>query len=367
MKIITKDHKITKSSQLLDSIFTSGSVFFDIETTGLSPDKSFVYLIGMAIRTPSGFKSIQLFAETPDNEPELLKYFCEYIENKETLISFNGYRFDMPFIKKRCKNYNITVPVINHLDILKQLKTVPKILSVENYKQKTLESFLSIIRDDIYNGKELINVYYDYIKSSDGSLFDCLILHNLEDVCNMTLLVDILAYTYIFYDTFDYSSLLSYKINEYKDIDGKLSTELILTFNLKYDLPIPISKLSNEIYFKASSNILSLSIKMQQNQLKHFIKDYKNYYYFPDEDTAMHKSVAVYADKSHRQKCNVRNCYIKKDSLFLFDPGKLYEPVFRCNYESKEYYMDFNDSKDKLKDTLSEYIHSILKYQFNQK
>lgn len=35
--------------------------------------------------------------------------------------------------------------------------------------------------------------------------------------------------------------------------------------------------------------------------MRHFYSDYKNYYYLPKEDMAIHKSVAAYVDHEYRE------------------------------------------------------------------
>ena len=56
--------------------------------------------------------------------------------------------------------------------------------------------------------------------------------------------------------------------------------------------------------------------------------DYKNYYYLPNEDMAVHKSVAVSVDRTHREKAAPENCYtwVAVDTAFL-SSGRLLEYV----------------------------------------
>ena len=44
------------------------------------------------------------------------------------------------------------------LDIFKELSPIKPLLCLENYKQKSIEAFLGIDREDKYSGGELINV-----------------------------------------------------------------------------------------------------------------------------------------------------------------------------------------------------------------
>lgn len=53
------------------------SLFFDIETTGFSPQSSFLFLIGMLYQENDCWKLTQLLAEEPEDECLLLRIFLE--------------------------------------------------------------------------------------------------------------------------------------------------------------------------------------------------------------------------------------------------------------------------------------------------
>ena len=59
-------------------------------------------------------------------------------------------------------------------------------------------------------------------------------------------------------------------------------------------------------------NEIACSIRLCQGQLKHFYPDYRDYYYLPFEDTAIHRSVGEYVDRSARKKATAKTCYTKK-------------------------------------------------------
>lgn len=69
-------------------------LFFDIETTGLSPKTSRVFLIGLISFQPDikEWQLIQFLLEhnCEEEESQLLKTFSAFVENKSQLIHFNG-------------------------------------------------------------------------------------------------------------------------------------------------------------------------------------------------------------------------------------------------------------------------------------
>ena len=93
-------------------------LFFDIETTGLSPRASSLYLIGT--RHASGadqYTITQWFADTSASEQEMLTCFLEQLEHYDGLCHFNGRTFDIPYILNKCDKYHIT-PSSHCQDIL---------------------------------------------------------------------------------------------------------------------------------------------------------------------------------------------------------------------------------------------------------
>ncbi len=63
--------------------------------------------------------------------------------------------------------------------------------------------------------------------------------------------------------------------------------------------------------------------------LKYFYEDYKDYYYLPLEDCAIHKSVAEFVDKAYRKKATRKTCYQKKEGKFLPQTEAVCSPEFR--------------------------------------
>ena len=61
-------------------------------------------------------------------------------------------------------------------------------------KQKAIEQFLGVEREDIYSGGQLIEVYQDYLSSQDQALLDLLLLHNADDLRGMPGILPILNY-----------------------------------------------------------------------------------------------------------------------------------------------------------------------------
>ena len=175
-------------------------LFFDIETTGLSPKSSQIYSIGILLFKDSEMEIVQLFANSLSEEAEVLQGFLEYCKDKTQLISFNGKAFDTPFLEKSYLQYGIKCPIteLPQLDLFKMIQSRRKFYQLPSYKLKECERFLGIQRKDVYTGGELIYVYLEYLEHPTKEAKALLLQHNFEDLLYLPSLFSFFAYEELF-------------------------------------------------------------------------------------------------------------------------------------------------------------------------
>lgn len=341
-------------------------LFFDIETTGFSGETSQLYLIGCTYFDGFGWKLIQWFADTRQAEKELLDAFFEFLKRFKILIHFNGDRFDIPYLLKCCERLGLDYHFddLISIDIFRKIKPYRKLLKLENMKQKSIEQFLGVHREDKYNGGQLIDVYREYLHTHEKFLFDLLILHNADDLRGMPSILPILNYADLFESDF---TLCSHKLYSYTDEAGYSHPFVNLLWESPYSVPIPLEYTLNPLSLELHDNCLACNLTLYEGTLKYFYPDYQNYYYLPLEDTAIHKSIGEYVDRSARKKATAKNCYSKKEGLFLPQFGSLWEPSFKEEYKSSLTYTLYDD-KTLWNDTVknSHYAHEIFNYLTGQ-
>ena len=144
---------------------TDSICFFDIETTGFSRNYNIVYLIG-AVYFRNGISHyLQWLAESDSDEAYILSAFNDFLKDFHTLIHFNGDAFDIPFITERAAHLNVALD-LSHLESLDLYKTARKcksILSLSDYKQKTIEHFLG--KEQVVRQVEGEHEAYEYLRS----------------------------------------------------------------------------------------------------------------------------------------------------------------------------------------------------------
>lgn len=360
--MIIKNYKIPNFSPAypLEKLGNKNTILFvDIETTGLSPATASIYLMGCCFYDHGEWMIRQWLCERPEEEPELLNAFATHLDSYQTLIHFNGNQFDLPFIEKRASAHgmNITFEGMTGIDIYKRIYPYRHFLRLTNCKQKTLEEFLSINREDLYSGGELISVYKSFCKTHDEEALGLLLTHNRDDVYGMIRLLPILSYADFFNESL---TVRKVETNTTKDAFGKPQKEILIYFSLNTALPKPISCHGNNCYFSGRNNEGMIKVPVFCEEMKFFYSDYKNYYYLPNEDMAIHKSVSSFVDSAFREKATAATCYTRKTGEYLPQWDYLFEPFFKREYESKALFFELTDSFKENREAFSIYASHLL-------
>lgn len=346
------------------------SLFFDIETTGLSAASSMVFLIGAVFYDGKNWQLRQFLAQNSEDEAHLLKELFTLAENCSTLIHFNGTTFDLPYVKERARYHlqnqrdlqeqvSISEDLLrsfeqkNSLDLYQKFRSLKKLLPLDRMNQTSLEAFLKWPRKDQLTGKHMISLFKKYAASGESLIADLLLLHNHDDLLGMTQLLKLTSYQMLFDGNI--SNVSAELLNDIEVClpDGEAATihkSLLLRFQPEHSLPESLHLTYAE---KCPTCAISLNVQEDHGQLlipcfcgemKYFFPDYRNYYYLPMEDQAIHKSIGAFVDKEHRKNARPENCYTKKCSIFLPQPKTDIEPVFRREFKSKELFFEYNDA-----------------------
>lgn len=323
--------------------------FFDIETTGLSADISSLYLIGCGHfeqNEKAEYRMIitQWFADDYVSECELLKAFSDFLQSFSYVFHYNGSGFDIPYLEKKYHSHHIKSPFsdttgsfLTTIDLYKQLRPFKKIFPLPNLKLTSLEHFLHIKRQDTYSGKDCIELYVNYMKhkyyrekSAQENCQKCLLLHNHDDITGTFLCSQILLYldAIFFKNASEETPACKNGSSEHKNYSAEIENS-VLFYRIKTDGYFPSSfnyestfgyqSLNFSLKFK--DNLCQIALPLHEMTGYYFFPDYKNYYYLPAEDTAIHKSVAQFVPAAHRSKATAKNCYTKKEGLFLEVPS----------------------------------------------
>ncbi len=316
----------TGNGQLLTAAFSAGGkaiplsdiCLFDIETTGFAADVTFLYLIGCLTHEADGWVMTQFFAEDGASEQQILSSFLEFVRPYQAVMHFHGNGFDLPYLKKKYEKYGIPFEPSGKpgIDCYQVINPYRKLLALKNLKQRTVEEYMGIFRDDPYDGGETAKQYQAFVKATlmkqpeAEELFDLLLLHNHDD---LTGLLGILPLVHFFQSA------------EHLPLAGLPERaagpqELHFTAALPYPLPLSfaIRQELDAACLSCDGKTLCLSVVPEQKTeeqpegtLHYYYPDYKEYYYLPKEDMAVHKSIGRFVEKAFRTKATRENCYTR--------------------------------------------------------
>jgi uncharacterized protein YprB with RNaseH-like and TPR domain len=334
-------------------------LFLDIETTGFTAKTSCVYLIGCVYHRNNIWHSIQWLAENTSEEGKIITSFFQFAANYMFLFHFNGNNFDLPFLSQRC--LQLVLPYqfdsFQGIDIYRRINPYKLFLGLPNCKQKTLEQFLGVNRKDVFSASELIGIYREYIVHPSEFSEKALFLHNADDLKGMLEILPMLSY----YDLF-HTDARAKKVqaNTYKDFSGQERKELLIYLALKVTLPKPIAANANHCSFHGDGKDGTLRIPIYEEEMKYYYANFEDYYYLPEEDTALHKSVAAYVDKSYRVQATASSCYTRKYSRYLPQWDYLFQPFFKRDYRSRDVIFELTDELKKDREAFSLYANHVL-------
>lgn len=353
MRLIVNDENVKLDYSLEKSLVDGRILYFDIETTGLSPLNSMIYLIGAGYYSDNyNYKVIQWFADNAIDEEMILESFIEFTKDFKYLVSYNGDAFDIQFIKKRLKYLNSHIQFnITSIDLYKTVKSIKNKLKLNDCKLKTVEMYLGNFREDEYLGGQLIDVYRKYLISKSNSLESILLLHNYEDI------IGLIKSSYIYYLSEIFSG--NFIINEIGQDKGYINISCKIPYRFLKD--ISIEKEYCQILIRNKE--LTLKIPLLEETLKYFYENFKDYYYLISEDEAIHKSVAQFVDKDNKRKANKNNCYKKLKNTYLFSFGFDKVKQFKKDCKDRDLFIRSEDILNGDDLTLKkEYVIYILNY-----
>ncbi len=318
-----------KAYDLASSFFGDKKVcMFDIETTGLSPLKSFTYLIGINTFKDGCWQILQLFNDDGKSEPEMIRTLHSILEDMDVLISFNGETFDIPYIEKRTQSIEkaFHISLTNHFrdtksfDILKDIRPYKFALGLPNLKQKTIEKYIGLNRVDMYNGGQLIDVYLGYLSAGDERSRRLVLQHNRDDMEGMIYITCMLGLDKMCRGDFLVTDIGTRTVNP----DGRL--ELVIKAKAESPLVKPVCTSMDKMYLDAEGENITLRTPIYSGVMNYYygatVKDGMDTVngYFIQAPKNLDDSIPLY-----RERPKSKESYIMLDNSFMGESAHIKE------------------------------------------
>lgn len=161
-----------------------GAVYLDLETCGLS--NATVFLAGTMHWNGTDFVVRQYFARDYAEEAALVHGLTAFLAGFETLITYNGKSYDVPFLTDRANLHRLAfVPPPRHVDLLHHARR-RWAGEFPNCRLITLELHVcGRRRSGDIPSSEVPGLYHDYVKFGAAHRLIPVFHHNLLDVITM--------------------------------------------------------------------------------------------------------------------------------------------------------------------------------------
>jgi uncharacterized protein YprB with RNaseH-like and TPR domain len=185
--------KKSKQPELEFAFEPERMVLLDIETAGLSAN-TYVFLIGMMFLEGNDFVVEQAFARDYEEEAGVLHHVHDTLSRFETVVTYNGASFDLPFIRTRMAVHRIApLRPLGSVDLLHTARRVFKDI-LPNRRLVTVEQHLRRkTREGDIPGRLIPQAWHDYVQSGDGRAMEAVLYHNRMDIFTMAVILNRLS------------------------------------------------------------------------------------------------------------------------------------------------------------------------------
>ncbi|MDD6715179.1 MAG: ribonuclease H-like domain-containing protein [Firmicutes bacterium] len=390
MQIITSTVQEPAAQALSFETPLENALYIDIETTGLSAQQDRIWMIGCACFQGDSWHITQWFDDTGNSEKDLLVSFLAYANPFGAFVHYNGDRFDIPFLTRRIEAYRIENTTINKrsIDLYKYVKPFRKLLALPSYRLSSVVEFFGKTEAATPSGKDLIALYSSFLGNHLPETVRTLSAHNVSDLAALLRISPVVLLRRIFGAELTAESA---RANRYHDAEGVFRQEVIIScvpsrdmLAEQEDLPAgdetliqrdadasrcssslwvrPVTASADGCYFTTDGTHVTIKVPLYCQEMKYFYANYKDYYYLPGQDLAMHKSIASFVDSSRREQAKAENCYTRKTSSFLPEWDAFRAPFFKKSYKDSGIFFEFTQEMKKDKDFFSAYATYIYRH-----
>lgn len=382
MQIITKELNGIQNEDLFSYLGKAEEILaLDVETCHLSKEESHIYLIGCAFCSDHTWKLIQWIDETGTEESDILTSFFLFVKKFKIILDYRGEEQFIPILKKKMNEVGLysashdeeITRSMKWVDLYSYVKPFRRILSLPDLKEQTVEKFFGTGRKENLSPKERDTMYQNFIANEDQStnkneLLSKLLSQNEDDVVGVIAISNIFSYADLFTSSLD---VYKAQANTYRNAEGELSQELLLYARVQTQKDSTASPSSfvltahaHSCYAALTGKTVTIKVPIFNGRIRYFYANYKDYYYLPELDQAVHKSISDFVAKSRRVQATKETCYTTKVGSFLPEWSSFRTPLFKQEYGDKTAWFEFLEDMKKDKNFFSDYAtyvyHHIL-------
>jgi hypothetical protein len=140
-------------------------IFLDIETNDLKADIGQLTAIGIIKDNKVEIK----FVEKPEDEKEALMWFKDKLRDCKLIITWNGDKFDIPFLLTRALILGVDLSELTKLKSLDLFRFCKEKLLFAKYSLAEVSNSLGIKKQDEISWKSIRSLYLEAVRGNESA------------------------------------------------------------------------------------------------------------------------------------------------------------------------------------------------------
>lgn len=252
------------------------TVILDIETTGLSRKNDLIITIGLLYGSVDEVVTEQYFAESLADEVKLIEKFLDRIKSFDSVLTYNGDSFDLPFIREKINFYGFEDFNTRQVDLYKTVRKYKDILGLQKINQKEVEKYLHIERRENLKGSDVALLYKNFLLKVASS--EEIILHNKYDLINLHKILkieEVIADKMTVETDLGIFTIKDFKVNKnLLTLTGATSCKNIFYNRDNYEMQVSGNTFTLEIFLEEESYDTQSKCKFVKKDTFPDVKDY---------------------------------------------------------------------------------------------
>lgn len=392
---------IKTTDTLFPQLSKKNIMVFDIDTTSFEAANGCVFLIGTLTYEDNTLISRHYFSESISEETEIIEKFLDIACDYNVLLSFKGESFDIAFIGKRiyelkkqnsqdrdlCDKLSFLYNKLQNIrscsyDVFNEIHAIKPYMDFTSTKLDALRAKFGQKITERVSGENISKFYVEHIAANK--------LKSLLEITGKPENVG-------FIPDYDPKPIEDELAHIDPDAGDRFLENILARNRENMEAVLYIMRLSHlfvmrqghfnicletdpiSLHIQECDFSIDIPLEICELDLKIFYANFKDYYYFPAEDMAVHKSVAEFADAASKKKATSKTAYRKVSGSFVRIPNAYAKSDnnkasnrYKTDYEAEEYYLPLDEIKrldtEKLKelayycvlDYAKEHLQSVL-------
>ena len=299
--------KILSSAIPGPNLLPEHAVILDIVSHGRYWRSSPLVSVSVISQGAGGPQETTWLSEKESDEYDILEALGKYLPGHDTVITFNGQSYDIPFLRKKLSAYGLPDPLagMKPRDLFREYRPLKTVLGLPSGRLVDYDEYIRMHTEPgtgfSTENEGLPDISSDRTRSSFADSIAA-VQPSGEDLST----ADAVRTLRIL----GFDAVLELLHGSFDSVQAEALEDLVM-FRIRTlrSIPCRISFHDGPFHLTASGRTAALSSRIEDGRIRFYHSDINNYIYLPHEGYAVYKTMAEFVDKSHRKKATRETCY----------------------------------------------------------